>query len=194
MTSAKQIYLGSRRRPKLPYDAEVEYLQSSGTQYIDTGWVFQKNIRLVYDITYIGSGTFGRNAGSYEFFWSGSSFFFGGGRSTVTRSNNVRYEMDCDFTAGKMVAKVNGNVVRQTTGTQPTDTKIVLFSFTTNIISPQRLRHGRFSIYKDGVAVLDMVPVRIGTEGAMYDRVIGQLFRNSGTGVFGFGTDIAGGV
>ena len=102
MTSAKQIYLGSRRRPKLPYDAEVEYLQSSGTQYIDTGWVFQKNIRLVYDITYIGSGTFGRNAGSYEFFWSGSSFFFGGGRSTVTRSNNVRYEMDCDFTAGKM--------------------------------------------------------------------------------------------
>ena len=28
MTSAKQIYLGSRRGPALPYDAEVEYLES----------------------------------------------------------------------------------------------------------------------------------------------------------------------
>lgn len=46
--------------------------------------------------------------------------------------------------------------------------------------------------------VRDMIPVRFTneqgvSEGAMYDRVSGQLFRNSGTGAFSFGTDIAGG-
>ena len=176
----------------VPYDAEVEYIQSTGTQWIDTGWIFQKNIRLVFDITYMGSGTFGRNAGTYECLWSGSSFFFGGGISFIARSNFVRYEMDYDFTAGNMVAKVNGSVFRQTTGTQPTDTKIVLFAMMTgNTRSPAPIRHGRFTIYKDGIAVLDMVPVRIGTEGAMYDRVSRKLFRNNGTGAFSYGPDVA---
>ena len=44
----------------------------------------------------------------------------------------------------------------------------------------------------------DLQPVRFTnelgqTEGAMYDRVSGQIFRNASTGAFGFGTDIAGG-
>lgn len=199
MTSARQIYLGSRRGSALPYDSEVEYLGSTGTQYIDTGWVFQKNIRMVFIIIYTGSGAFGRNAGNYECLWSGSAFFFGYGRTALTRQNNVRYEIDYDFTAGNMVAKVNGSVVRQTTGTQPTDTEINLFATTIGkTVVPGNMRHGRFTIYKNEVTVLDLVPVRFTneqgvSEGAMYDRVSGQLFRNSGTGAFLFGTDIAGG-
>lgn len=33
------------------------------------------------------------------------------------------------------------------------------------------------------------IPVRVGNEGAMYDRVSGQLFRNQGTGAFLYGND-----
>ena len=37
MNAAAGIFLAARRKPKLPYDAEVEYLESTGTQWIDTG-------------------------------------------------------------------------------------------------------------------------------------------------------------
>lgn len=37
--------------------------------------------------------------------------------------------------------------------------------------------------------VLDLMPVRDNGEGAMYDRVSGQLFRNAGTGAFIIGPD-----
>ena len=47
---------------------------------------------------------------------------------------------------------------------------------------------------KDGSSVRDFIPVRFTnslgvSEGAMYDRVSGQLFRNAGTGAFVIGPD-----
>lgn len=39
--------------------------------------------------------------------------------------------------------------------------------------------------------VIDLIPVRVNGEGAMYDRVSGQLFRNAGTGAFVIGPDVA---
>jgi hypothetical protein len=59
------------------------------------------------------------------------------------------------------------------------------------IIAPYSVAEkiGGFKIEKNGVLVCDFIPVRIGTEGAMYDRVSGQLFRNAGTGAFTIGPD-----
>jgi len=37
MLAARGAFLAARRKPKLPYDAEVEYLRSTGVQRIDTG-------------------------------------------------------------------------------------------------------------------------------------------------------------
>ena len=39
MIAARQIAFGKAAGKRLPYDAEVEYLESTGTQYIDTGWL-----------------------------------------------------------------------------------------------------------------------------------------------------------
>ena len=47
-----------------------------------------------------------------------------------------------------------------------------------------------FKWVKAGVRVLDLVPVRVGDEGFMYDRVSGRLFGNSGTGRFVVGPDV----
>ena len=38
--------------------------------------------------------------------------------------------------------------------------------------------------------ILDLIPVRVGQVGYMYDKVSGQLFGNSGTGNFILGNDI----
>lgn len=52
-----------------------------------------------------------------------------------------------------------------------------------------------FKLTDDGVLVRDMIPVRFTnelgqSEGAMYDCVSGQLFRNAGTGAFLYGNDM----
>ena len=52
---------------------------------------------------------------------------------------------------------------------------------------------GRFYMFymSDGDNVLlDLIPVRKGTIGYMYDKVSGQLFGNAGTGSFILGNDI----
>lgn len=47
-----------------------------------------------------------------------------------------------------------------------------------------------FKLNKAGVPILDLLPVRIGDVGYMYDKVSGKLFGNSGEGKFILGPDI----
>ena len=48
-----------------------------------------------------------------------------------------------------------------------------------------------FRIDKAGVTELDLIPVRVGDEGFMYDKVSGRLLGNSGSGRFILGPDLA---
>ena len=41
----------------------------------------------------------------------------------------------------------------------------------------------------NNINIIDLIPVRVGTTGYMYDRVSGQLFGNDGTGDFIVGPD-----
>lgn len=201
---------GLGRKPKLPYDAEVEYLESTGTQWIDTGWLFQKNIRIVLDVRFTESTKtwlWGRNAANYEVLVGPSTtFYFGNSNGGASFSDNVDYTLDLDFTAGAMVAKVNGTVVKSTTGTQPTGTHIGLFSlWTYSNTTPDRMgsmRHKGITIYQGGKIVRNLKAVRFTneqgvSEGAMFDRAnptVGMnpdgsprtdgLYRNRGTGAF----------
>lgn len=47
-----------------------------------------------------------------------------------------------------------------------------------------------FKVYLFNELMLDMIPVRVGNVGYMYDRISGRLFGNSGTGEFVLGSDI----
>lgn len=44
--------------------------------------------------------------------------------------------------------------------------------------------------YPNHDLIIDLLPVRVGTVGYMYDRVSGQLFGNNGTGAFVLGPDV----
>ena len=62
MLAARGAFLAARRKPKLPYDAEVEYLESTGTQWIDTGVTVSGSSHIVvkmsgYDL--VGKWMFG---------------------------------------------------------------------------------------------------------------------------------------
>ena len=45
-------------------------------------------------------------------------------------------------------------------------------------------------VYEDGELMLDLIPVRVGKEGFMYDKVSSKLYGNSGDGMFIIGPDI----
>ena len=180
----------------------VRYLESTGTQYIHTGLLFQKNIRLIVSVEYTGTTTFGwgRNYSSYEILWQGSRFYFGGGYSIIeSREYNRQYEYDLDFTDKNMVAKINGEIVRETTGTQPTDGYILLFALYRPGLADPIIefpgRHYYFFLFVGDELIMNLVPCRFinevdENEGAMYDRISGNLFRNQGTGSFIIGPDL----
>ena len=193
---------------RLPYDAEVEYLESTGTQYIDTG--FKANTtttRLEASIEFTNptstQGVFGSrnrdtgNAESCNAFILASNIFrpdwaAGGGSSSynITISPNTIYEIS--ITRSRLT--ING--VEYIYGNSVSYDQIynfLLFNFSNagSVFSSGlkgRLRYAK--IYSNGVLVRDFIPVRKGTVGYLYDRVSGKLFGNAGTGDFVLGPDV----
>ena len=97
-----------------------------------------------------------------------------------------------------MVARINGDIVRQTSGTQPTDSYILLFAlYRSGLANPVinfSGRHYYFMIFSGDELLMNLVPCRFinelgENEGAMYDLVSKQLFRNNGSGEFIIGPD-----
>ena len=222
MTSAKHIYLGARRgtpTPPLPYDAEVEYLESTGSQWIDTGIqgsasleiscrfkrtdIDSSTSRLVYGAYVTGGsiiGCGGVNSSSH-FSWNAIST----SQSSSAYADTSWHDSVLSTTVGNKFFKLDGEIVGTTsntnvsTGTMP----IILFgrnpntSSGTRTLTPCSISTFSINAATTGQLLIDLISVRFTnehnqSEGAMYDRVSGQLFRNAGTGEFGFGTDIAG--
>lgn len=186
----------------LPYDAEVKYLESTGTQRIDTG-VFLKLSDIV-EVTYSFSN---RNSpfGTYDTV-SGDNYLFnltGSGANTICRYSTVSWSTATSLNTKYSVQVGNGEFYVD-------GTLIGSVAFTdkeyTYATCPLFCRCGRSSGYinysdylkgkiyscriiRNGVAIRDFIPVRLEDEGYMYDRVSGELFRNQGTGSFIIGPD-----
>ena len=198
--------------PPLPYDAEVEYLESTGTQWIDTGIVarlgtslrMQFSPRVAYrsfQNCFCGAANalniaphYDVNAnGSKITVWNGGAFL----DSSVQISADTMYNVYVDASTSSLTVDVNG--IQATSSRQDgmySDNSFYLFALNLNG-QPQRntqIRVYSFSLIYDGVLVRDFIPVRFTneqgvSEGAMYDRVSGQVFRNAGTGAFTIGPD-----
>ena len=185
----------NRRRvmgKRLPYDAEIEYLESSGTQYINTDIkLFEyggaTTVEFSMDV-YVNTGQRGQctivntmlerhpypgivirtNGNNIYYNVQGRESKIGtcGIFQHITKIENVSFEHDTPTT---IFAGLNGNNV------------------------PWRycnLKLYRLSIKKDSILLFDAYPVRIEQTGYLYDKVSGQLFGNAGTGEFILGPDV----
>lgn len=211
--------LGARGGEPLPYDAEVEWLENNGlTQYIDTGILggqglrVQTNIKplqLANDKWAIGSlDTDARIYVVYQYkpatrggYWSGGYGTYFEGTTDTAFQNNTQYLLDVEFTDTEQILTVDGVEKQRWTksGFSGTVTRSLwLFgrhgaNENTNAFL---CRMGVTKIWMNGILVRDFNPVRFtnelgNSEGAMYDRVSGELepFRNKGTGAFLWGPD-----
>lgn len=195
----------------LPYDAQVEYLESTGTQWIDTGISLQTADRFVFATMIKRAGThrywtlFGCNSNANElliWFPYENKIYLNGRVYNNVFDYNTEYIVDVITTNGAASLSVNNTVIATNAGNN-NGKKIYLFgsiasATSNNIDSYNWQKYLYCKIYNQEIIVRDFIPVRFTnkqsqTEGAMYDRVSGELFRNQGTGAFVIGPDVAGG-
>lgn len=209
-TEVKKICLGSEQvwpvESALPYDAEIEYLQSNSLAYIDTG-IAGNNNNLVITAKWMIS-TWNGGGCIYSNFYTTSvnmtRLYFssttgnilggintkGGSEVTVTGINtNTVYTT----IAGRGYLTVNGIKTTRSAGNKTANSRnIVLFNRSTDMLNDKDLgaKLYFFKIEVNGSTLRDMIPVRVGSVGYMYDKVSGQLFGNAGTGSFVLGNDV----
>ena len=198
---------GDRKMMKpLPYDAEVEYLESTGTQYIDIN--VECSINSSFEIICASTVTTEQfmgligSTGNNRFHIS--LFSVGETRGCISSVQKSIVHSDTDFHRITLDARNKSASVDETTvsidynkAQFPSGIGFWIFGRYSPNSSYQRkgfFKIKSFMFYDDGISIRDFIPVRFTnslgqTEGAMYDRVSGQLFRNAGTGAFIIGPD-----
>lgn len=206
MQIASRISMWGGKR--LPYDAEVEYLQSDGGQYINTGIAASSALNdAQIDITYSSSST------------SGDVYIFGGGNTfntsiqcvinTTTKYNQPSWGESLSIANGYQADAIttlrmtynnyavsfgSTSLTGSFTSTSRTLNDRDIYLFRANRSSggtnTKPVRIYAFKVSRNGVAIQDCIAVRKGTVGYLYDRVSGKLFGNEGTGDFVLGPDV----
>lgn len=180
---------------------QIAYLQSTGTQYIDSGVKGDSNVRVTadFEITAFGSGTTfifgaqGTDSIRYTLGMTSAGAFrsdFGTAMASGSAASlNTRYSAD----KNENVCTVGGQTLTSAAATFTGTTNIYLFARSYSSISCSKIKMYRCKMYKAGALVRDLVPARnaAGTLG-LYDTVNGTFYTNAGTGTFTAGADIVG--
>ena len=179
---------------------QLNYIQSTGTQYIDTGFKPSQDTRIDAEVETIDTGI---------------PYFFWGARTSSETVNfcllRVGSGVRADYgesklkitstpSAGKVSVSQNKNVctydnttVTNTASTFASQYPLYLFAANTGGTAGYFGRHKLYSckIYNDGTLIRDFVPARnaSGTLG-LYDTVNGAFYTNAGSGTFTAGADI----
>jgi hypothetical protein len=103
-------------------------------------------------------------------------------------SINTRYDIVSDPSTGWIINGTTYNSAANNTSTRSLY-NCYLYSLNQSGINIENtaMKIYYFKIYEGSVLMMDLIPVRVGQVGYMYDRVSGQLFGNSGTGNFTLG-------
>lgn len=191
---------------------EVEYIESTGTQHIDTGYVPNNNTRTVCDIMWTQFnnsywGGFGAGASStsraFECYvyssyvnWNFYNHSYGADGSLGYRgSTNTRYHID----ANKSVFTIynsSGTQLKQITAQDGTFTApytMYLFGLHRSSSGHGYVRfYGHVYIYDNGTLIREFVPCYRKSDGVigMWDKVNKQFYTNGGTGTFTKGGDV----
>ena len=179
---------------RLPYDAEVEYLETAGGQYINTGVKIYNDTSVTVAwysnySTSTSSNFFGSNSSSERFYFreynGGASYSLGGWWTNTSTSvvGTHTIEMSNGGISIDGVSSARAGDSKTGTGT------FYLFDVPPYGYAPSGMRCYSCKIYQNNTLVFDAIPVRKGTVGYLYDRVSGKLFGNAGTGDFVAGPD-----
>lgn len=218
----EKAYIGStlvweKSSPVLPYDAQVEYLESDGGPYIDLGKTITSNtdtIEIVFAMTELSGSVlkevisvFGARKGASsknftiicnnsadEFCVDLQNATYSTYRLTHAYTKDVFYKIHMEKTLRRVMYE-DGTILASKTNTSQNFTTAVsayLFRFHQ---SGNTWPYGHSKIKslvwkRNGADYMNLIPVRKDGVGYMYDKVSGNLFGNVGTGAFTYGNDV----
>jgi hypothetical protein len=185
----------------------VEYIESHGTEYIDTGVPANSNLRVrakfesrMDTLDTLDTKWFflGRDNAV-----AGDGFGFGVFNGYATSDYNGRISSRINkFPTGTVVvidknksdcsynnhSLINTSTTFSHTSHLPIWGLISSGSFVVNATLASRCYY--FNIDDDGNPIRMYRPVRVGTEGAMMDVLMRRIYRNAGAGAFTYGNDL----
>lgn len=202
-TEISKMYLGKELvfSSGPAYDAQVEYIEATGTQYIDTNLIMGDDEYIIEAKFNISSGS----ASSYSALFTNREssrntygFAINGSKTYVNPCNNpnsaisITYTRGIDYTLSLKKGEITLN------GTTYTNTNYVTGYSTKSLwIFRQRYNNSGISakLYSLSVlhnenVIMDFIPVRVNQVGCLYDRITNTLFKNVGTDNFAYGNDI----
>lgn len=192
--------------PPPPYDARIEYLESSGTQWIDTGIECTSDLKVQFQgliktsTNAAACGGINITAPYFRHHWSPveDSFYWiqrdNSSEASVkfVAATNRLYDVTIDPTNG--TGEINGGAVSfaplSSSFTTGQNYYIFARKASNGTTQSRPCQFQFFRIWKGNELLRDYIPVRVGNVGYLYDQVSGQLFGNSGTGDFILGPDI----
>lgn len=178
---------------------ELEYIQSSGTQYVNTGFNPSSKSRIVFDFQSTGSSSdtikamFGARLNNdtkcFNMFALPATAYPQYGANaynakpiTTDILQRTVYDMNANTTT------VGSTTVSFAAETFSTGYPVYLFSLNDNGSPDSRYIKGKLyscQIYDNGLLVRDYIPAKtIEGEVGLYDRVFHEFYRNAGTGEF----------
>lgn len=174
----------------------LEYIVSTGTQYIDTGFKPNQDTTVIADVSLASTGTqtiFGARTSSsaktFSLIWMNSGYYrmhynngytnFTAGLSDPTVRHTIRYEKN-ELTIG------DASLSRTYASFQCDYNLMLLAVNTANTVSLYTsAKLYACQIYDNGILVRQYVPcINPDGEVGMYDIVNGQFYGNAGTGTF----------
>lgn len=186
---------------------QVEYIESTGTQYINTNFIPSGNkLRVVTNFLYprehASLALFGNSYtnpfyltvyGSVPTFWVGNSRNMSCGIQT---SLNTKYTLDVEVNDGTLTTIWNGEkFTTNYSGDLNKEYEYYIFGDNNKGVSADKDKGYRLydlKIYENDVLVRDYVPYyrKIGGEIGLFDKVNNKFYTNQGTGTFEKGTDV----
>lgn len=192
------------------YDAQVEYLKTDGTAYIDTGVNITSTVRFEIfmnvpaDTTdqywlFGGRGQTSNNqALGVSRNYANSAYYWRYHTCVVTGPSISSIAEDCVFdnksTSAARICSINGTNATATSNTFSTSVRFILFGYNnagTVVNSMEDLMVYSAKLYNNSTLVCDFIPVRKNNIGYLYDKVSGKLYGNANSsGAFTYGNDV----
>lgn len=185
---------------------QVEYIESTGTQYIDTGVLAASGLSMDERMSYVtvpnDSCFVGARTTATRFYLHHTypgKFAYGYNTyvsSDATPQAGVIYNIHTDLNVGDQKMYVDGVEVRSGSNTVNISLNYTLYIFCMNRDgNAQFFTEGRLyelKLYKDGDKIRDFVPCYRKSDGeiGLYDFVSATFFTNSGSGTFIKGADV----
>lgn len=200
---------GDRKMMKpLPYDAEVEWLESNGEQYVEINYIPRSIDRIIvkyviYQFSAHDNSIFASQTGDWDASPNHWVFLKAQQGKYLIWAFNLAKDLDktvdfaivseCDLDMQNnrcAVYKEASEPVYKSieVGVESKNQKPIQL-FPKNKKNLARTRIMKFKAIRNGEKVADIIAVRKDGVGYMYDRASGQLFGNQGTGAFVIGPD-----